>query len=130
MQANLDLERFEEAEHDASVALRHDPDNLKARYRRARARAHKRERDTRGACADLVKIVASDPKQKEARLYMRHGWQRFSEQIFFLVIAQSTALASELYSACVVLYPRLVCECDFGDITAVIRFKPCIWMNC
>lgn len=66
-QANLDLKRFEEAEQDASVALRYEPDNLKARYRRARARFQRQQPDIHGACADLVTVVKKDPTQKEAR---------------------------------------------------------------
>lgn len=66
-QANLDLKRFEEAERDASVALRYEPENSKARYRRARARFQRQQPNIHGACADLVTVVKKDPTQKEAR---------------------------------------------------------------
>lgn len=65
VQANLDLQRFEEAEKDATDALRSDPHNLKASYRRGRARFLREEPDRRGACMDLTRVVAKDPTNEQ-----------------------------------------------------------------
>lgn len=65
-QAFLDLRRFEEAEKDATMALESDPDNLKASYRRGRARFFRENPDKRGACMDLTRVVSKDPNNDQA----------------------------------------------------------------
>lgn len=66
-QAYLQLERFEEAEKDATAVLRFDPGNSKAIYRRGRARLGRPQPDMEAGCADLARIVSENPKNKEAR---------------------------------------------------------------
>lgn len=66
-QAYLDLNCFEEAERDATTALESDPDNLKASYRRGRARFSRYKPDKRGACMDLCRVVSKDPNNEQAR---------------------------------------------------------------
>lgn len=65
-QAYLILGRFEDAEKDATVALQTEPYNTKAAYRRAKARLKLPQPDKGGACADLARVLSSNPKAQEA----------------------------------------------------------------
>ncbi|KAF8801413.1 hypothetical protein BYT27DRAFT_7174103 [Phlegmacium glaucopus] len=62
----LKLELYEDAEWAATIALTHDPRNIKARFRRAMARKEK-GMDSRHAISDLLIIINEDPTCKDAK---------------------------------------------------------------
>ncbi len=83
-QAHLKLGKWKEAQDDASVVLKQEPTNIKARYRRGKAacargggllaKGGEKEEDVReavglleGAVQDLATLLEADPNNKEAR---------------------------------------------------------------
>lgn len=68
-QAYLNLEKYEDAEKDATKALLVDPGYTRAMYRRGLARLGRSHSDKEGACADLARVVSkcsSTPERNEA----------------------------------------------------------------
>ena len=64
-QAYLNLKRYADAEKDATVVLQADPGNMKASYRRGRARLNLPRPDKEGGCRDLARVVSNNPKNHE-----------------------------------------------------------------
>ncbi|CAN0546737.1 unnamed protein product, partial [Ectocarpus sp. 8 AP-2014] len=62
--AYLYLGRFEEAERDATMVLRIDPDNIKAHYRRGWARLKLRTPNVKGGKEDLARVLSQEPGNK------------------------------------------------------------------
>lgn len=63
-QAYLNLKRYADAEKDATVVLQADPGNIKASYRRGRARLNLPQPDKEGGCTDLARVVSQNPKNQ------------------------------------------------------------------
>ena len=62
---HVKAERWEAAVSAATAALKVDPDNVKARFRRGIAHSHTKQFDE--AKADLLAVIRADPKNREAR---------------------------------------------------------------
>ena len=68
----MNLKRYADAEKDATVVLQAEPTNIKARYRRGRARFNLPQPDKEGGCLDLARVVSENPGQNEVRLQSGH----------------------------------------------------------
>lgn len=68
VQAYLNLERFKEAENDASVILELDPGNTMALLRRGWARLSLEIPDVEGGRADLSRVLSIEPGNKKVSL--------------------------------------------------------------